>query len=160
MSDLPDLDEAWEMAELRGLIDGLDSSDEPVQRGLDFKRVVQDEQLRNLGVHLWREYQAKISVSREKFDQALEAENLTLADLWAPGVTEDIDVGSSSEDVDAFKKKLMFRIQILEVLLNISRADLERAERWQPRDAVPEPDEDAAGAEASHFHGHKAGDTE
>ncbi|MEM6914428.1 MAG: hypothetical protein AAF511_10680 [Pseudomonadota bacterium] len=130
-------DHSEELDELRMLIEDLDASGLTISRGLDFKRLVHDQQLRNLGVTLWREYQARISVSRERFEAVLEKEDVTFADLWAPGVTEQVDTGSSEDELSAYRRKLELRIELLELLLRESRDDLARSMRWAAKDAAP-----------------------
>ena len=121
-----------ELEELRALVDELGADMGEAPRGLDFKRLVHDQQLRGLAIRLWHDYQARVSISRRKFEEALEQDDLTMEDLWAPGIVEQLEVGSTADEVERYKKKLRFRIRILEVLLLESRDDLGKAERWAP----------------------------
>ncbi|MEO1043711.1 MAG: hypothetical protein AAFX52_15630 [Pseudomonadota bacterium] len=134
-------DHSDELDELRALIEDLDASGLTISRGLDFKRLVHDQKLRDLGVTLWREYQARVSISRERFEAVLEKEDVTFADLWAPGVTESVETGSSEAELSSYRRKLELRIELLELLLRESRDDLSRSLRWTAKDAAPQDDE-------------------
>ncbi len=141
---MPGIPEDNELAGVFALLDSLDVADDDVSRGLDYKRLAQEEKLKDLAGSLWREYQRRISISKEAFEAALARDDLTLGDLFAPGVTEFVETSSSQEELDQYKKKLQFRIELLELFLTETMEELSKAERWVPQaqevDADPQPE--------------------
>lgn len=100
--------------------------------GLEFRRLRDDAELQRLLVQLCREYLERSSVSREKLEQTLEREDLKPADLWAPGLSETMTVGSTEEELTGYRKKLEFRVQLLLAILEASLDELERSAKWRP----------------------------
>lgn len=119
------------LADLEAAMDG-----EP-PRGLNFAELAQDTQLQRLAVQLWKEVQMRSAVSKQKFEEALRREDLTPADLWAPGMTEKLTVSSTGAEIERYKTKLKFRADVLTALLEETMADLTKAESWAASDAAP-----------------------
>ena len=135
-----------EEAELRRLLADLESTMDEAPRGLNFSELAQDSQLQRLALQLWKEIQTRSAVSKQKFEAALQRENLTPADLWAPGMTEGLNVASTTAEIERFKTKLKFRADVLTVLLEETMADLEKAEGWIASDAPQGSEGDGASA--------------
>ena len=142
---MPGNPEDDELAGVFALLDSLDVAGEDVARGLDYKRLAQEEKLKDLAGSLWHEYQSRISISKEAFEAALDRDDLTLGDLFAPGVTEFVETASTQDELDHYKKKLQFRMELLELFLTETMEELSKAERWVPQaqevDAQPQPEE-------------------
>lgn len=138
-------DASREKAELLELLADLESTAGEEAGALSFPAVAQDRQLQNLAIQLWKDVQTRNSVSRQKFEEALLREDLTLADLWAPGITEGLTVASTIAEIERYKSKLRFRADVLKVLLEESLGDLAKAERWIASDA----DQEAAHGESA-----------
>ncbi|NWG70393.1 MAG: hypothetical protein HXY23_02130 [Parvularculaceae bacterium] len=128
-------DASADAAEMRQLLADLEASMDGEPRGLNFAELAQDRRLQRLAVQLWKEVQTRSAISKQKFEQLLRREDLTPADLWAPGITESLNVASTGAEIARFKAKLRFRADVLTVLLEETMADLERAESWTASDA-------------------------
>lgn len=120
---------------MRQLLADLEASMDGEPRGLNFAELAQDRRLQRLAIQLWKEIHTRSSISRQKFEQLLRREDLTPADLWAPGITESLNVASTGAEIARFKAKLRFRADVLTVLLEETMADLEKAESWTASDA-------------------------
>lgn len=119
-----------DLTAMNQLIEEIDAAFDGEPTGLDFARLAQDQTLQRLAIQLWRDMQARAGVSRQKFDELLQREDLTPADLWSPGLTEGLTVDSTVAEIDRYKTKLRIRAELLTVLLAETNADLGKAERW------------------------------
>lgn len=130
MSEFDGGGEFDELTEMNQLIEEIDAAFDGEPGGLDFARLAQDRTLQRLAIQLWRDMQSRASISKQKFEELLRREDLTPADLWAPGLTEGLTVDSTVAEIDKYKAKLRIRAEILTALLAETNADLGKAERW------------------------------
>jgi hypothetical protein len=129
------VDDDADAAELRRVLADFETAIDGEPRGLNFSELARDAQLQRLAADLWKDVQNRSEMSRQKFEEALKREKLTLADLIAPGLSEGLNVASTSSEIARFKTKLRFRAEVLTVLLEETMADLDKAEAWIPSDA-------------------------
>lgn len=106
----------------------------------DFRRFRHDAQLQQLALDLWRDYLERSGLGKEKLGEILDREDLKPADLWAPGLSETITVGSTEDEVRRYRKKLEFRAEVLSGLLRETLGELERSARWRPSDKPNDED--------------------
>ncbi|MEQ1930962.1 MAG: hypothetical protein ABL957_10605 [Parvularculaceae bacterium] len=137
-------DAAPDDAELRQLLAELEATLDAEPQGLNFAELAEDARLQSLAIQLWKDVQTRSAISKQNFEEALKKEDLTPADLWAPGMTERLEVSSTRAEIDRFKTKLKFRSDVLQVLLEETMADLEKAENWIASDEASVPEGDGA----------------
>jgi hypothetical protein len=99
--------------------------DDPASRG--------DADFQEFTLSLWRQVQSARSSNKRE----MEDEGLTTGDLWAPGITEFLPTSSTPEELRRYKQKLLFRANVLEVILTETVAELKWLDRARPLD----PDE-------------------
>ena len=106
--------------------------------GLERAMAGDDPEFRDLAVSLWRQAQMGRSLNAQL--KEMEREGLTAADLWAPGVTETMPTASNTDEVRRYKKKLLFRANLLEALLMETVSELKRMDWIRPSDVTDASD--------------------
>ena len=83
-----------------------------------------DRELQDYTLHLWRQMQSGRSINKHL--QAVERAGLNLDDVWMVGVKETLKTTSTPEEAQLYRKKLLFRANLLEAILSETVSKLVR----------------------------------
>ena len=103
----------------------LDVDGEPA--AVDFRALRTDPEIRQLAISVWSQFQA--GKSMERHAQQMDAEGVAFGDLWAPGITTSLTTSSTLEEINTYRKQLLFRATFLEAILTQTLSELEAIER-------------------------------
>jgi hypothetical protein len=114
----------------------VDHEGEPV--GIDLPKSQSDPVYEEFTLSLWRQIRSTRSLSGQF--REMEREGLTPAELMSPGITEFLPTATTTEDLKLYKKKLLFRANVLEAMLTETVAELKRIDHLRPIDSDPKAD--------------------
>lgn len=103
-----------------------DPDGEPL--GVDLRDLRFDREVRQLAWRLWRDYQKSVRVQ----PQALVDAGLSPVELWQPGITESLETCSTEDELRRYRQKLRFRADFLEIMLEETLTEMEKADRARP----------------------------
>lgn len=114
----------------------VDRDGEPI--GLNGSMARGDAELQNYAVQLW----SQVSAGRALRGQLreLERDGMTMEDIWATGITELLPTSCTLDEVQRYKRKLLFRANVLEAILTETVTELKRVDRLQPADSEKQAD--------------------
>jgi hypothetical protein len=114
----------------------VDHEGEPI--GIDIPPSQSDPVYQEFTHALWRQMRASRSLSGQF--REMEREGLTPMELLAPGITEFLPTSTTIEELQRYKKKLLFRANVLEAMLIEAVAELKRVDHLKPVDQQSETD--------------------
>jgi hypothetical protein len=98
--------------------------------GLNSPASRRDGEIQAFAIELWRQAHAGRTVSTQL--REMEREGLATDEVWAAGITEFLPTSSTADELRLYKKKLLFRANLLEAFLMETVAGLKRLDRLQP----------------------------